>query len=89
MPTTVALSSLKIALARLAISRASVVLPQLKRCQSYCDLEREEQRLPRWAPQDDTSQGTFLDQGRKKRIGSSEMDLANKLVQCVWSQSLG
>lgn len=41
MPTTVALSSLKIAFVRLAISRASVVLPQLSRCQPCRDLGRE------------------------------------------------
>jgi hypothetical protein len=46
MPTTVALSSLKIAFARLAISRASVVLPQLRRCQSCCDLDEKKNVYP-------------------------------------------
>jgi len=38
IPTTVALSSLKIALVRLAISRAKVVLPQLRCGQRCCDM---------------------------------------------------
>jgi len=43
----------------------------------------------RWAPQDDAPQSTFLDEGGEERIGASQMHLANKLVQCIWPESLG
>jgi|SRR5712671_1045343 len=51
--------------------------------------ENKARDSPRRTPQDDAPQSTFLDEGGEERITASQMHLANKLVQCVWSQSLG